>query len=137
MLPFNLISFCSLSVANNGEIRAFDDLRLGNSASAGMFQVLPVRNAPSIFPLRSEMPYFWANAITDIYSIFHTIGKFCNRFQLQIYNFLPISARKSIKEMLLLVFLCNMRSKPKWSLEEKIMGISGMIDSFFCIMQFT
>jgi hypothetical protein len=51
MLPFNLEDFCSLSAVSKGEIFPKEATRLGSTASQGMFQVFPVKNAPSIFPL--------------------------------------------------------------------------------------
>ena len=50
MPPLRRIAFCSRNTSNSGMICPARGLRLGNAASAGMFQVLPVKKAPSIFP---------------------------------------------------------------------------------------
>lgn len=74
MPPFILLFFSSVRRASNGDTFALPFF--GNVASAGMFQVFPVRKAPSIFPVaqwflavRSLIPYFSAYWFTDIYSM--------------------------------------------------------------------
>ena len=74
MPPFSFASFSSRRRFSNGE--TFCLVLSGIEASAGMFQVFPVRNAPCIFSVAhqlrtvlSDSPCASAYCLTDKYSI--------------------------------------------------------------------
>ena len=77
MPPLMPEDFSSLSLERRGvHFCTLAFIRAGIFASAGTFQVFPVRNAPSIFPeahqflaVLYETLYFAANSLTEIKSI--------------------------------------------------------------------
>ena len=82
MPPFSFASFSSRKRFNSGEVFCF--VLSGIGASAGMFHVFPVKNAPWIFPAAHQLrtvlsgsPCASAYCFTDRYSIsIGFIGKF-------------------------------------------------------------
>ena len=76
------------------------------------------------------MPYFSANCITDIYSIF-SIGKYLFYFLLQIYHFFADNGKESAYILSIYYYIYGiLRQWYEWAVEDK--GDDGFL--FHCFL---